>query len=129
MKDDRYLRAVLDHFNTDEGAPIDPEDILAQLLDRRKKSPFCIDDNLTYDIYTYGVMCFYDAITVSEQDEEDIKNMKKVVRYLEEELTDRKNYCKTNGSSEISIAALVIPAEKAYKRAKRIYKHFCMKAR
>ena len=122
MKNGRYLRAILDNFNTDEGAPIDPEDILDQLLDKRN-SPFCIDDSLTYDIYTYGVMCFYDAITVSEQDEEDIKNMKKVVRYLKEDLTDRKNHCEMRGSSEISMAALVIPAEKAYKRAKKIYKH------
>lgn len=49
--------------------------------------------------------------------ETDVKNMKKIVEYLKFDLEARKDAC---GEEDDLIVA---PAKKAYKRAKRIYKH------
>ena len=56
-----------------------------------------------------------------EQEEKDLQNMKKLVEYLKNDLEARIDAC---GDDDDLIVA---PARKAYKRAKKIYKH--MKAR
>ena len=66
-------------------------------------------------------MTYWDIEECLEQEEKKLKNMKKLVKYLKYDLEARIDAC---GNDDDLIVA---PARKAYKRAKKIYKH--MKAR
>ena len=62
-------------------------------------------------------MTYWDIEECLEQEEKKLKNMKKLVKYLKYDLEARIDAC---GNDDDLIVA---PARKAYKRAKKIYKH------
>lgn len=103
---------VFGNRNEDD-APIDPEEVRETLLKTRS-------DDLKLMFFEFGVNEFIDAInSIGElaDDEQFVKDMKKLVKYLKNDLEAIKDAC---GEEDDLIVA---PAKKAYKRAKRIYKH------
>lgn len=103
---------VFGNRNEDD-APIDPEEVRETLLKTRR-------DDLKLMFFEFGVNEFIDAInSIGElaDDEQFVKDMKKLVKYLKNDLEERKDIC---GEEDDLIVA---PAKKAYKRAKKIYKH------
>ena len=103
---------VFGNRNEDD-APIDPEDTKRELLEIENK-------DLKQMFFEFGVNEFIDAINSMGEladDEQFVKDMKKLVKYLKNDLEAIKDAC---GEEDDLIVA---PAKKAYKRAKRIYKH------
>ena len=103
---------VFGNRNEDD-APIDPEDTKRELLEIENK-------DLKQMFFEFGVNEFIDAInSIGElaDNEQFVKDMKKIVKYLKNDLEARKDAC---GEEDDLIVA---PAKKAYKKAKRIYKH------
>lgn len=103
---------VFGNRNEDD-APIDPEEVRETLLKTRS-------EEWKQMFFEFGVNEFIDAInSIGElaDDEQFVKDMKKLVKYLKYDLEARKDAC---GEEDDLIVA---PAKKAYKRAKRIYKH------
>lgn len=103
---------VFGNRNEDD-APIDPEDTKRELLEIENK-------DLKQMLFEFGVNEFIDAINSFGEladDEQFVKDMKKIVKYLKNDLEARIDAC---GEEDDLIVA---PAKKAYKRAKRIYKH------
>lgn len=97
----------------EDDAPIDPEDTRRELLEIENK-------DLKQMFFEFGVNEFIDAInSIGElaDNEQFVKDMKKIVKYLKFDLEARKDAC---GEEDDLIVA---PAKKAYKRAKRIYKY------
>ena len=102
---------------SENNAPIDPEQERKRLLNME-------NEEWKQMFFEFGVNEFIDAInSIGElaDNENDTKNMKKLVEYLKNDLEARIDAC---GDDDDLIVA---PARKAYKRAKKIYKH--MKAR
>lgn len=98
---------------SENNAPIDPEQERKNLLKTE-------NEEWKQMFFEFGVNEFIDAInSIGElaDSKNDTKNMKKLVRYLKYDLESRIDAC---GEEDDLIVA---PAKKAYKRAKRIYKH------
>lgn len=110
---------VFGNRNEDD-APIDPEEARETLLKTRS-------EDLKQMFFEFGVNEFIDAIiSIGEladdeqfvkDDEQFVKDMKKLVKYLKNEWSMLANDCGEDDEFN------TIPAKKAYKRAKRIYKH------
>lgn len=88
------------------------------------------DATLKDTIFEYGLFHFVENSFGSKHPEliETVhpsieKDMRKLVKYLKEELTAYIDCSYADDRINVK------PAKKALKRAKRIYKHFCMKAR
>lgn len=88
------------------------------------------DETLKDIIFEYGLFHFVEKSFRSKHPEliETVhpsieKDMRKLVKYLKEELTAYIDCCYEDDKINVK------PAKKALKRAKRVYKHFCMKQR
>lgn len=98
---------------SENNAPIDLEQERKNLLKTE-------NEEWKQMFFEFGVNEFIDAInSIGElaDDEQFVKDMKKIVKYLKNNLEALKDAC---GEEDDLIVA---PAKKAYKRAKRIYKH------